>query len=192
MVIICFSYKNLKYTFNNLLFLMILSILLGGFLYFFYIEAGYSHIGLLFFPNNKKINIIVLLLLSILIVFIYYLFFKRQKFNTSVTYKCSFKYKGKKYNLIGYLDTGNTLTYYKKPVVILNKDIIQDSFNIFIPFNSLDKSGILKGFKTNLYIEGVGTFKNILVGIANDKFHLEGSDIILNSKLWEEKNEKNN
>ena len=192
MVIICFSYKDLKYTLNNLFFLMVLSILLGGFLYFFYIEAGYSHIGMIFFPNNKRINILVLLLLSIFIIGIYYLNIKKQKFSNSTTYKCILKYRGKEYNLIGYLDTGNTLTYYKKPVVILNKDIIKDDFNLFIPFNTIDKNGILRGFKANIQIEQLGTFKNIIVGISNDKFHLEGADIILNSKLWEAKNEKIN
>lgn len=191
MVIICFSYRNIKYTLNNLFFLMILSILLGGFLYFFYIEAGYSHIGMIFFPNNKKINIIVLLLLSIVLILIYNFYIKKQKFNNSTNYKCKLIYKGKKYNLNGYLDTGNTLTYYEKPVIILNKDIIKDDFNLFIPFNALDKTGILKGFKTNIEIEDT-SFKNIIVGVSNDKFHLEGADIILNSKLWEDINEKNN
>ena len=51
MVIITFKYKDLKYTLNNFFYLMVLSILLGGFLYFSNISVGYDHIGMVFFNN---------------------------------------------------------------------------------------------------------------------------------------------
>ena len=44
MVIITFKFKDIKYTLNNFFYLMILSIILGGFLYFLNIEAGYEHV----------------------------------------------------------------------------------------------------------------------------------------------------
>ena len=54
MVIIAFSYKNIKYTLNNFAYLMILSVLVGGFLYMINIEAGYEHIGIIFIKNKSR------------------------------------------------------------------------------------------------------------------------------------------
>ena len=51
-------------------YLMILSIILGGFLYFLNIEAGYEHVGLIFYKTGKTLDIFILLLLSILVLLI--------------------------------------------------------------------------------------------------------------------------
>ena len=74
MVIITFKFKDIKYTLNNFFYLMILSIILGGFLYFLNIEAGYEHVGLIFYKTGKTLDIFILLLLSILFFIILYIF----------------------------------------------------------------------------------------------------------------------
>ena len=61
MVIITFKFKDIKYTLNNFFYLMILSIILGGFLYFLNIEAGYEHVGLIFYKTGKTLDIFILL-----------------------------------------------------------------------------------------------------------------------------------
>ena len=124
-------------------------------------------------------------------IIIYSIYMKRFKLNNSTSYKCTLKYKNKTISLNGYLDTGNDLSYFNKPVVILNKDLIKVKTNLFIPFSTVDGSGIMKGFYSNLEIKEVGVFKKVVVALSNDKFHLGGADIILNNRLWEDKNENN-
>ncbi len=192
MIVITFSYKNLKYTFNNFFFLIILSILMGGFLYLIDIEVGYSHIGMLFFTNGKRLNIFLLLLFSLILTIIYYLYMNKFKIFNSTNYKCNLTIRGKTIFLNGYLDTGNHLLYFNKPVIIINKDLVDFPCNLFIPFNSVNGTGVLNGsYVEKLEVETLGVFNNIVVAVSNDKFQLEGADIILNNKLREDKNEDN-
>lgn len=188
MIIITFSYKDFKYTMNNFIFLIILSILLGGFLYFIDIEVGYSHIGMIFFTNGKKLNILLLLIFSIILIIIYNLYMKKFKLDNSTNYKCKLKVNNKYLTLNGYLDTGNVLTYFNRPVIIINKDLVKAKTNLFIPFNTINETGILKGFYSDLEFNNK-LYKKVVVALSNDKFHINGNDIILNNKLREEKNE---
>lgn len=189
MLVITFSYKNYKYTMNNFFFLIILSILLGGFLYLVNVETGYSHIGMLFFKSGKTLNVFILFGLSILLIFIYYIYMKRFKQNNSTIHKCKLKYKNRTLSLTGYLDTGNQLTYMNKPVVIINKNTINAKTNLLIPFTTINGESIMKGFYSDLEIEELGYFKKVVVALSNDKFHIEGADIILNNMLKEDKND---
>ena len=54
MLIIAFGYKDIKYTSFNTIYLMIMSIIVGGFLYLINIEIGYNHVGMIFFTNGKS------------------------------------------------------------------------------------------------------------------------------------------
>lgn len=189
MIIITFSYKSFSYTMNNFFFLIILSILMGGFLYLIDIEAGYSHIGMVFFTNEKKLNTLLLIIFGFILTIVYYFYMKKFKLDNSTNYNCKLKLNDKTFTLNGYLDTGNTLLYFNKPVVILNKDIASFKTYLLIPFNTLRGSGVLKGFYANLEIKELGYFKKIVVALSNDKFSLNGADIILNNRLREEKYE---
>ncbi len=190
MVIISFKYKDIRYTLNNFLYLMILSILIGGFLYMINIEVGYEHIGMVFFKNGNTLNIFILILLAILIIVIYIKKIKKDKKNLNNYYKVDLYVNEKVIKLMGFLDTGNTLIdpYFNKPVLILNKDIkISIKKFIFVPFKSLNNKGVLKCFIADkIYIENIGFREKVLIGISNDKITLSGVDIILNNYLWEE------
>mgnify|MGYP001206776659 CR=1 FL=1 len=59
MTIITFSYRNIRYTLKNLSYLYIVSIILGGFLYFLNITFSYKHDGLIFYNNGLSINFIL-------------------------------------------------------------------------------------------------------------------------------------
>ena len=63
MVLIAFGYKNIKYTFYNIIYLYMVSIILGGFVYYLNVEFN-------------KINDLILLLLA---PFILYIFMKSLK-----------------------------------------------------------------------------------------------------------------
>lgn len=187
MIIITFSYKDFKYTLNNFIYLIILSVVLGGFLYLINIEVGYSHIGIMFFTNGKGLNLILLFLLSVLIIILYSKFIKKSKNTLQNFYKVSIFIDKKEYKLNGFLDTGNELYYYNKPCLIINSNIkLNYKKDIYIPFATISGKGIMKGFIADkVFITDYGFLTNIPVAIANDKFRLNGADIILNVNLME-------
>ncbi len=189
MIIITFKYKDIKYTVTNYIYLLILSILLGGSLYLINIEIGYEHIGMLFFTNGKKVNSIILLLISIIIMIIYAKTLKKYKKEINLYYKVDLYINNKILKLNGYLDTGNKLSsiYSNKPICIINKDILTNIDNfIYVPYNTINGNSIMKCIKVDkIYISNIGFKYNVLIGISNDKFLLEGVDIILNINLLE-------
>ena len=71
MVIICFSYKSFRYTLNNFIYLVILSVILGGGLYLINTEIGYSNVGMIFFANGNGVNLFVLILIGFVVVLFY-------------------------------------------------------------------------------------------------------------------------
>lgn len=192
MLIISFSYKDVKYTLNNFLYLMILSVILGGFLYMVNIEVGYEHIGMIFIKNNDGLNMIILMLIAILVIVIYVKQTKKLKKHLTSSYKVTIYIKDKVYKLNGFLDSGNNLydPYLNRPISIINKD-----FNInfegckvfYVPYKSLNHNGIIKCFIVDkIFIEKVGYKYNYVVGLSNDKISLPNVDIILNNKIMEE------
>ena len=72
MIFITFGYKNYKYFFKNLYYLYMVSIILGGILYFVNIQFSYKNNGLLFVINGFSLNIVVGIILSIIILYKYY------------------------------------------------------------------------------------------------------------------------
>lgn len=189
MLIITFKYKNLKYTFLNLLYLMILSIILGGSLYLIDIEIGYDNVGMIFFTNGKSINIFILILISFIIILIYTKIAKKYKKDIRFNYEVILYLNNKKINLTGYLDSGNSLKdpYFNKPIIIVNSNIkLPDNNFILVPFKTINSNGLLKCIKANkIYIKDIGYIYDCFIGISPQKFNLKGVDIILNKDLME-------
>ena len=192
-VIVTFSYKSFSYTMNNFFYLIILSLLMGGCLYLVNIEIGYSHVGMLFFTNGKGVNLFILIIIGSFLVLLYSKYMKKIKRCLKNSYKVIVKNKDKSISLNGFLDTGNELFYYNKPVLILNKDIdidLYDKVIYYVPFTTVKGTGVFKCIKVDeIVIEDKGIFKNVFVALSNDKFHLKGADIILNMNLWEDKDD---
>ena len=190
MIIITFSYKNFKYTMNNFIYLIILSVLMGGFLYLTNIEFGYSHVGMLFFTNGKSLNLIILIFLGFLVTLIYSKYIRKVKRESVKIFKTTLFIDNKELKFTGYFDTGNDLKYFNKPVIILNKNIklnIESKKIYYVPFTTINGEGIMKCIKLNkIFIEDKGFFENVFLALSNDKFHLGGADIILNVNLWKE------
>ena len=178
LVIITFGYKDIKYTKDNLFYLIILSIILGGFLYLIDLEFG----------STKKLNIGILLIISIIFMYFYIKRIKKDKVNYSTNYEVEINYNNKRYKLKGYLDTGNVLKdpYMNKPILITNKNIKAKNY-IYVPFNTISGKGMMKCFKpNNVNIKDLGVFKNVLIGITEEKINISGVDIILNKYLLED------
>lgn len=191
MVVIAFGYENLKYTLNNFIYFYMISIILGGFLYYLNVEFGYTQVGLLFVKHNLNVNAIFLILISPIILFIYIRQMKQMKSKYNLSYEVKIVLKNKqKYILNGFLDTGNRLIdpITNKPIILLEKGIVDEENNIFyyVPFNSLNNNNLVKCLRPE-YIEiDNKKFNNYLIAISDKKFNFDGVKCILNNKLMEE------
>ncbi len=70
MMISTFQYKNLKYTLNKLGYFYMISVVLGGFLYYLNLEFSYTHVGLIFIHKGISINILFFIIISPIIFII--------------------------------------------------------------------------------------------------------------------------
>ena len=193
MVLISFGFKSIRYTFKNIIFLYLSSMILGGFLYFLNIEFSYKHEGLIFYHHGLSINFIFLIIFSPIIIYLYIKESKNLKNNYANYYKVNLYINDKMVSLNAYLDTGNKLTdpYKKRPIILVDKRKILFDINEFkmvlVPYESLNNKGLLKCIKPDkIDIEGIGTRKNFLIGIMEDKIKIDGIDCIINTKLMEE------
>lgn len=174
MNVIAFSYNNLKYTIINLIYFYMLSIILGGFLYYLKI-------------NN--INYYISLLLIPIILFMYY--YQSKKNNNYAKYYQVIIYfnNNKSITCTGYLDTGNKLfdPISNKPVILLDrrltKGVIQIRTPIYVPFNVLNNHGLLKCFKPKYIIINNNKIDNVLIGIMDNNINIDGVDCILNERI---------
>jgi len=107
--------------------------------------------------------------------------------NVEITFK-----NNRKITVTGFLDTGNKLKcpITNKGIILIEKDSIKGKLNlkkpILVPYKSLNNKSILKCFPIkNLTIDNKKT-TNVLVGISEDKFNIDGVNCILNNKVMEE------
>lgn len=187
MILVVFSYKNIKYTLKNLEYLYINSIVLGGFLYFLNNIFAYKHEGLIFYYEGLSINFLFLIIFSPIILYIYIKQLKELKISYSLYYKVDLYYD-KLYKLNAYLDTGNKLIdpITKKPVIIINDGIIKKIKKYrMIPYVTIDGNSLLKCIKIKkLEIKDIGIFNDVIIGISKN-IKMEGIDCILNQSLME-------
>ena len=185
MVLACFSFHTLKETLYNLIYLYFISILLGGFLYYFHLEFSYDVIRNLFVPSDKNQNIPVLLFASPLILYCYArASMKRKKRNTNI-YHIELIEGKKRYQYTGYLDTGNKLydPYSKRAVHLLYDPTYKFSKKqniIYVPYQGLGVSGIIPCvFFDKMVIDGEKELVKVLIGFSKEPFQIEGIQMIL-------------
>jgi len=194
-IIVCITYgiKDIKYILTNLFYFYIVSIILGGFLYYLNIEFSYKNIGMVFYHKGIGINYIFILIASPLILYIYSKEMKKIKEINSYHYKVDVYINNNKIvRLNGFLDTGNTLLdpYKKRKIVVAYSKELENLINednyILVPYESVNGRGLLKCIKIDkLYIEGLGIKTDILIGITKDKIKKNGINCILNYLLLE-------
>ena len=189
MCLITFNHKGLKSTLHNIVTFYLTSILLGGFLYLLNIEFSYKNNGIIFYNNNLSINILILFILSPIILYIYIWQNKYIKQKIKNHYKVELKTGKKVLNLVGYLDTGNTLEYQNKPVIITNKKIKSNKKKILVPYKTIGNTGILECLAVEIYVHNLGNF-SVLLGY-HENLNISGVDVLLNNKM-EEKNDRKN
>ena len=172
MVIITFGYKDIKYTLNNLFYLLSLSFSIGGVLYLLMDKDYY--------------NYLILIIIFIIVCFLYVRQMKKIKNKYTNYYKVDIYYNKKVLSLVGYLDTGNYLydNYKHRPIILIDKKIkcnLEDI--IYVSYSSLNNESVLKCLKVEKVIINNHVFKNYLIGLSNKKINIDGINCILHSKM---------
>lgn len=184
MILIGFGYKNIKYTLMNILYLYIVSVFLGGGLYLVNNSFSLKNNGIVFVNNGFSINIIVIIIISPIIIYIYNIQAKKIKNKYNNYYDVSIYYNNQKLDVVGFMDTGNTLKYKKNNVLLLDKrkNIFKTKKYILIPYNTIDKISVMKAFKPSKVIINNKEINNCLIGLI-DNINLDGINIILNNGI---------
>ncbi len=183
MCILCFGYHNLKMFLTNIFVFYIVSILLGGFLYFLNITFSYKSVGLVFINEGLSVNAIFLILVSPVILYLYVKQVRMFKRRISCFFKTNIYIGRRVLKLNGYLDTGNTLSYKKRPVILTNIDNSFRNKKIYIPYIVIGGTGILECIKVRkVEVIGIGVFENVYLGFSKD-FKAFGCDVLLNGLM---------
>lgn len=189
MILISFGFKNIKTFIRDITYLYLLSIILGGFLYLINDHLSYKKTGLIFFHNGFSINILIIILLSPVILFLYLKQTKSAKEELNKKYIVDITLLNeKKLHLTGFLDTGNSLydPYKKRPIIVINKKIL-GNYNpkyILVPFITINKESLLKCFRIkNIIINGKKIEEEVLVGISDNNFNIDGVDLLLHKNI---------
>ena len=172
MVLVTFGYHSLKYTYNNLFYLYTLSFSVGGVLYLLMDKGIY--------------NYLIIIIGFIVTCFLYIKQIKKFKTNYSNYCNVEIVFHNKKYQFVGYLDTGNKLydNYKHRPIILVDKKLPYDLMDIiYVPYVSLNNEQVLKCLKVEKLIVNNIEFNNYLVGLSNKKFMIDGINCILHSKM---------
>ena len=175
--ILTFKYKDIFYTVTNVLYFYMVSIILGGFIYYL------------------KLNNLSYFFILLLVPLILYLYIKQNlnmKTTINKTYPLTIYFPNKrKLSLTGFVDTGNKLRdpVTKKWVVLVNKKLLQGVIRIrtpiYVPYHSLNNKGLVECIKPEkLVIEGK-EYTNFLIGLMDSKVMINSSDCILNLEILE-------
>lgn len=179
MSIATFNYRDFKYTLYNVIYLYLLGIVLGGFVTYLYNE----------FQINREYSIkyVILLVLSPLILIIYYKLMRKFKTNYNNRYTVLIDYENTHYEGVGFLDSGNKLVspISGKPIILIEKEYITlHKLKLLpVPYNALNHHGILNCFKPEKVIINGVEIDNVLIGLSDVKFNIDGVSILLNARL---------
>lgn len=191
MIYVTFGYKDSKCYFKNVLYFYLVSMLLGGAMQFLDNQFSYSNNGLIFSNNGLGVSYVIVLIIGLFIYMKYIKSFKSFSNNYGYYYRCRiFIDDDNSIDVTAFLDTGNKLyiPYLGKVIILVDKEKMKNielNRPIYVPFNSLNNSGLLECYKCKcLEIDGK-VYDKFLLGISNEKFYMDGIDCIINNTVME-------
>ena len=187
MIIISYPKKDIKYFINNLITFYIVSFFLGGTLYALNINMSYEHLGLVFINKKYDVNYIILFIMSPIIVYLYIKHTKYFKNKYNNYYDIEIYINNEVIKAKGYLDSGNNLTFKKKPVILIDKRkviFLKENYRI-IPYKVVNNIQMLKIYKSEYIKINNKIIKDIYIGLT-DSLGIDGVDVLLNNKLLED------
>ena len=187
MIFATFGKTDLKTFKDNLTYLYLLSVILGGSIYLLNNHFGYKNLGLIFISNDYSLNLIIILIITPILLSIYVYELKRLKSNYSKYYQVDILLNGNVFKLTAFLDTGNKLKdpITNKPIILVEQNEIplENSPFIYVPYNALNTHKLLKCIKPDYIVLDNKIIKNVLIGISENKFNIPGITCILNERI---------
>jgi len=177
MTIVAFGYVDIRYSFRNIFYMYILSVLLGGLLYLFNVRV----------TSNALVSYIVIIIISLEVMILYVKEIKKMKNIYNNYYDIDIIFKdGYKLSLIGFVDTGNNLydPYKKRPIILVSSKYKREDNYILVPYYTAGGDGLLKCVKPGvIYIGGIEYKGNVLVGFSDSPKLIDGVDVILHKDI---------
>lgn len=190
MILVTFSYKNGEYFKKNFIYLYIISVVLGGIMYFLDVTLNYKSTGLVFINNSFSLNFIVLIILGPIMLYYYLKENRNYKLNFSLYKQVKITINNKNYIYEAYVDTGNKLKdpYKNRNIILVYDDKLKFEYtkSILVPYSTLDNNGVIKCRKADKVFIDNKEIKNVLIGQANEKFSLDGVNCILPNNIKED------
>ena len=184
MIIITFKYNNFHYFKDNLIYLYIISIVLGGTIYLINNQISSINNGLIFTSNNLKINLFLLIIITPIIIYKYLKTTKNYQITYSNYYDIDIYYNDLCIKGTAFLDTGNNLKdpYFKCPIILINKELINEPVKTFlVPYSVVNnQKGLLEVFSPKKIIVNNKKCKKTLLGLSD--VNINGIKIILNKE----------
>jgi len=166
-----------QYTFKNIMYMYIVSILLGGILYLFNIEVS----------SNPLFTYLIMIVISIEVMVLYVKEIKMMKSIYNNYYKVDIYFKDNdKVSLTSFVDTGNNLydPYKKRPIILVSNKYRREGNYILVPYHTISGEGLLECIKPEMiFIEGIGYKGNLLIGFSDSPSFIDGVDVILHKDL---------
>lgn len=185
MIIITFKYNNFHYFKDNLIYLYIISIILGGTIYLINNQISSINNGLIFTSNNLKINLFLLIIITPIIIYKYLKTTKNYQITYSNYYDIDIYYNDLCIKGTAFLDTGNNLKdpYFKRPIILINKELINEPVKTFlVPYSVVNnQKGLLEVFSPKKIIINNKKCKKTLLGLSD--VNINGIKIILNKEV---------
>lgn len=180
MCLVAFKYQDIKYFFNNIIYLYMCSVILAGMLYFLKIEF-----------NN--LAYVISLLLAPLILFVYIIQERNLKKLVNFRYPVTITFKNNQtLNLTALIDTGNKLIdpITNKYIIIINKKRLKGIYNIrspmYVVINTVNKTSLLECISIKNIIVNNKVYNNYLLGLSEDFKSSDGVECLLNEKILED------
>lgn len=187
--LVCFGYRDFKSIVKNVTYFYLVSMLMGGVVYFFKSQFVFSDDGLVL--NSDLFKYLIVVFVSLLVIYLYLFKFKELRNQYSSYYNCLiYLDDDNSIRVSGFLDTGNKLKdpYSNKNIILVNKNLLSDIklLNpLYVPYNSLNNHGLLECFKVNKIVIDGKENSDFLLGVSEEKMFIDGIDCILNVSLME-------
>ena len=168
MSLVTFKYKDIKYTFKNVIYIYIVSTILGGALELLNIK-----------------NYFILVIIIPIILYIYLIECRSLKTNFNHYYSVDIYIKDNVLKLVGFVDTGNKVIdpiSNKSVLLVKDYEIFKNLNYYYIPYNTVNESGLLKCIKPDQVIINKKV-KNVVLGIMKSNININGIDCILNERM---------
>lgn len=193
MILVTFSYRNFSYFLKNMGYFYFASMVLGGMIYLWNTTFSFEGVESSFLSNSYQLNFLGLILLSPIFIAYYVRKMKSMKEQYQFYKSISFQVRDKMIQGIGFCDSGNTLTYKSRPVILVSKEKVNIQIpTIFIPYQTVHGMGLLRCFSVKeVWIEG-DIWKNVYLGIMDEDIQIDGIDFLLHNSMIGDAYDKKN